>query len=148
MRERIVTEAREWLGTPYHHQQATKGVGCDCVGLIRGVGVVCGAMKPREIEWATFGAYSRRPNPRHMLKGMRTFLVELSPGEERDGDIAWLAWREDLPMHLAILATDGTGTPRMIHSYSDAGRVVEHGVTDEWRRRIVSFWRYPELEEA
>ena len=26
-----------WLGTPYRHQAALKGVGCDCLGLVRGV---------------------------------------------------------------------------------------------------------------
>lgn len=33
----VAAEAREWLGTPYHHQQSAKGVGCDCLGLLRGV---------------------------------------------------------------------------------------------------------------
>ena len=35
--EAIVGCARGWLGTPYHHQASVKGVGCDCLGLIRGV---------------------------------------------------------------------------------------------------------------
>ena len=26
-----------WLGTPYRHQAATLGAGCDCLGLVRGV---------------------------------------------------------------------------------------------------------------
>ena len=30
-------EARLWLGTPYRHQAALRGVGCDCLGLVRGV---------------------------------------------------------------------------------------------------------------
>jgi NlpC/P60 family putative phage cell wall peptidase len=33
----IVSEARAWIATPYVHQQATKGAGCDCLGLVRGV---------------------------------------------------------------------------------------------------------------
>ncbi len=33
----IVRRARGWLGTPYHHQASVKGVGCDCLGLIRGL---------------------------------------------------------------------------------------------------------------
>lgn len=36
-RAEIVAEARLWLGTPYHHQGSVLGVGCDCVGLVRGV---------------------------------------------------------------------------------------------------------------
>ena len=36
-RNRIVCEARRWIGTPYRHQASLKGVGCDCLGLVRGV---------------------------------------------------------------------------------------------------------------
>jgi NlpC/P60 family putative phage cell wall peptidase len=36
-REQIVASARSWLGTPYHHQASVRGVGCDCLGLIRGL---------------------------------------------------------------------------------------------------------------
>ena len=36
-REEIVAAARGWLGTPYHHQASVKGVGSDCLGLIRGI---------------------------------------------------------------------------------------------------------------
>jgi NlpC/P60 family putative phage cell wall peptidase len=37
IRQTIIAEARAWIGTPYHHQAARKGVGCDCLGLVRGV---------------------------------------------------------------------------------------------------------------
>ncbi len=33
----IVAEARAWIGTPYRHQASLKGIGCDCLGLLRGV---------------------------------------------------------------------------------------------------------------
>ena len=36
-RARIVAAARSWLGTPYHHQASLRGVGCDCLGLVRGI---------------------------------------------------------------------------------------------------------------
>ncbi len=36
-RSDIVAEALSWVGTPYRHQASLKGVGCDCLGLIRGV---------------------------------------------------------------------------------------------------------------
>ena len=35
--EHITNITRSWLGTPYRHQMSLKGVGCDCVGLVRGV---------------------------------------------------------------------------------------------------------------
>ena len=33
----IVSAARGWLGTPYAHQASLKGIGTDCLGLVRGV---------------------------------------------------------------------------------------------------------------
>jgi NlpC/P60 family putative phage cell wall peptidase len=33
----IACEARRWIGTPYRHQASLHGVGCDCLGLVRGV---------------------------------------------------------------------------------------------------------------
>ena len=36
-RDAIAAAARGWVGTPYHHQASCKGVGCDCLGLIRGL---------------------------------------------------------------------------------------------------------------
>ena len=36
-RRAILTEARDWIGTPYQHQASLKGAGCDCLGLVRGV---------------------------------------------------------------------------------------------------------------
>ena len=36
-RHDIVTAARAWIGTPYRHQGSLNGVGCDCLGLVRGV---------------------------------------------------------------------------------------------------------------
>ncbi len=36
-KDEIVAAARGWIGTPYRHQGQVKGVGCDCLGLVRGV---------------------------------------------------------------------------------------------------------------
>lgn len=37
MGERVVALARGWIGTPYLHQASRRGVGADCLGLIRGI---------------------------------------------------------------------------------------------------------------
>ena len=36
-RASIVASARGWIGTPYRHQASLRGLGCDCLGLVRGV---------------------------------------------------------------------------------------------------------------
>jgi NlpC/P60 family putative phage cell wall peptidase len=53
----IVAEARSWIGTPYRHQASLKGVGCDCLGLVRGVwralyGEEPERMPPYSRDWA------------------------------------------------------------------------------------------------
>src|SRR5258708_27657203 len=45
-RAAIVVEARTWIGTRYCHQASVKGVGCDCLGLVRGVWRVCVGDEP------------------------------------------------------------------------------------------------------
>ena len=37
--EAVIAAARGWIGTPYLHQASLKGVGTDCLGLVRGVSV-------------------------------------------------------------------------------------------------------------
>lgn len=150
MRAAVVAEARTWVGTPYAHQAALKGVGCDCGGLIRGAGEAAGVLAIDPIVWKQVGNYGRMPNPNRMRETLELFLSEIAADQIDDGDIAWLAWREDLPMHLAIRATGPNG-PTLIHALSDVGergRVVEHGFVAEWPDRVNSWWRYPAISAA
>lgn len=62
-REEIVAEARRWIGTPYRHQASLCGVGCDCLGLLRGVWRALIGPEPERI-----GAYSRTGRKRAALK--------------------------------------------------------------------------------
>jgi len=147
MRARILAEAAEWKGTAYRHQASLKGVGADCVGLIKGVGSALGILVIDPAAWVRYARYSRTPNPNIMGQGMTQFLVAVEDGNQLPGDIAWIQWREDIPMHLAILAHDHAGRPTLIHSASDFGRVVEHGFSQDWRDRVHSWWRYPGVTE-
>jgi hypothetical protein len=42
MMQRIVTETRAWIDTPFHHAAHIRGAGCDCVGLVIGVAKALG----------------------------------------------------------------------------------------------------------
>jgi hypothetical protein len=146
--EKIVAEARTWVGTPYAHQAQLKGVGVDCVGLILGTGKGSGFMGPDVDErFKVFGGYSRVPNPRRMREGMETFLDPAPFGMPKAGEcpptgsIGWFQWRADLPMHLAVIARF-EGRPSMIHAYSFAGRAVEHTLNAIWLARLNSVWVY------
>lgn len=140
----VIAEAREWVGTPYVHQAYLKGVGADCVGLIIGVGLAAGVTDWTPERHKPFSRYARTPHPERMRKAISTFLLPVERGAQRLGDVAWLEWRENLPMHLAILAElDERLT--LIHAAGDIGRVVEHDLDALWESRINSWWRYPGL---
>ena len=143
----IITEARQWLRTPYQHQAMLKGVGCDCVGLVTGVGLATRATLITRQQIKAYSGYGRLPNPRTMHHILKTHLKPLPEDSVQVGDIAWIQWRQGLPMHLVIIAELDNGQRTIIHSTAEVGRVVEHSLTPAWNDRIVSFWRYPEVTQ-
>lgn len=97
----IVTEARSWIGTPYRHQASLKSVGCDCLGLLRGVwrGVMGAEPElppPYSPDWAEAGADT-------LVAAARKHLVEIDCAQVQAGDVLLFRWRDALPAkHCAI----------------------------------------------
>ena len=84
--DRIVAEARSWIGTPYHHATSLKGIGCDCLGLVRGVwravlGPEPEAAGPYSPDWAEAGGEER------LLWAARRHMVEIDPADLAPGDV-------------------------------------------------------------
>ncbi len=143
--DRIVDAARLWVGTPFDHQARLLGSGCDCIGLVKEVGVATGFLHPTAEDVQRYGRYSRAPNPRKMREGLQAFLEPAAFPMDRpapDGVIAWMQWREDLPMHVGIAATF-EGRRTIIHAVQDIGKVVEHGFSYLWLGRVVAWFIYP-----
>jgi NlpC/P60 family putative phage cell wall peptidase len=141
----IIAEAREWLGTKYHHQADLKQVGCDCVGLVTGVGCVLGLMdfdKTSE-AWKRYAGYSMMPDPLKMRQGLNDFLHMIPKDDAMPGDILWFR-TGTVPQHLAILTDTGT----IIHAFRQKQMVIEtrmiQFLTDA---RMLAAWRYPKLED-
>jgi len=130
-REQVVTAVRGWIGTPYLHQGALKGIGCDCLGLIIGVwrelgGEYSGSIPPYTSDWAE--AIGRET----LAEGFRQHLLEIETGEARAGDVVLFRWRGHLPAkHAAVL----TEEKRMVHAQEGAF-VTEVPVSDWWKRRM------------
>src|SRR4051795_10765937 len=107
--DRIITEARTWIGTPYRHQASLKGVGCDCLGLLRGVwravvGAEPEAAPPYAPDWAEAGGSEA------LLAAARRHLIAIDDWEP--GDVLLFRWRAGHPAkHCAI----ATGPDRMVH---------------------------------
>lgn len=134
----VIVKAREWLGTPYHHQASVKGVGCDCIGLVRGVyHELYGIMPPVFTYSPDWG--DSNGNEDLMDAGFK-YLEPVAPGDTRPGDVIGVRWRQDrVVKHVMIL----TGPSRAIHAYNRAP-VCEINLSDWWRRRIAVVFRFPE----
>ena len=139
-RDQIVHEARSWIGTPYRHQASLKAVGCDCLGLLRGVWRACvgpepEAPPPYRPEWAEASGEER------LLEAALRWLV---PSDEQDlqaGDVLLFRWRDDCPAkHIGIV----TSATTMIHAH-DGACVCEVSLGAGWRRRIVGAFSFPGL---
>lgn len=141
MRERIVAEARSWIGTPYRHQASLKGVGCDCLGLVLGVWRVLYGDLPEPVppyapDWAEAGGRET------LAEAARRHLSACEYEDIRAGDLLIFRWRAHVPAkHLAI----ATGPARMIHAH-DGAEVAEVAITPFWRRRIAYRFRFPGAE--
>ena len=138
----IVTQARTWLGTPFHHQARLKSKGCDCLGLI--VGVVDELELKDKFGQPLSGydevTYSKEPNGEYLMQKLTELLDEVPITEAQAGDLALFTVRDN-PQHMAFL-TNYESTLGMIHSYAPARRVVEHRLDDDWKSRLVKVFRW------
>ncbi len=140
--DQIVTQARTWLGTPFHHQARLKGKGCDCLGLIIGVVDELGLVDSRGQPLAGYDevTYSKEPDGAYLLLKLTALLDEAPLAQAQPGDLALFTVRDN-PQHLAFL-TDYENTLGMIHCYAQARRVVEHRLDDDWKQRLVKVFRW------
>ena len=117
-------------------------VGCDCLGLVRGV-------------WRAL--YGGEPEPYQPVRSEDWFLMDpqglhaaaerhLIPVEDaRPGAVALIATqrRHDTITHCGILTEKGT----MVHAYNSPSAgflaVVEMGFSGPWERRTKSYWIFP-----
>ncbi len=135
--EEIITAARGWIGTPYCHQASLRGVGCDCLGLLRGVwreviGKEPQAPGPYSPDWAEAGG-------RETL--LEAAMRHLRPAPAiTAGSVLLFRWRDGLPAkHCAI----ATSAKTMIHAHDGAG-VAEVALDGWWRRRIAGIFLFPD----
>lgn len=136
----IVDQARSWLGTPFHHQAATKGVGCDCIGLIAGVAKELGLPEANEFfSTPELRSYGRQPDPTLLLTHCERLLTRIDFSEARPGDVLLMRFKVE-PQHFALLTRDN---PKLIlHAYQWAERVVETHLGMNWRSRIFRTYRF------
>lgn len=140
-RHAVVAEARNWIETPYQHQASLKGVGCDCLGLVRGVWRGLYGSEPCIIpaysaDWAEAGKNE------NLLSAAANHLVGIEIENFQTGDLLAFRWRSHLPAkHLAIVSSPTT----MIHAQQGA-KVCEVPLSQWWRRHIAGAFRFPSIK--
>ncbi|MFO7758529.1 MAG: NlpC/P60 family protein [Roseovarius sp.] len=139
---RIVAAARGWIGTPYRHQAACRGAGCDCLGLVRGLWREVRGAEP-ESPPAYSMDWSEPARQEVLWQAAARHLVARSLTAEAPGDVILFRMRAgSVAKHLGIVAVTGAGAS-FIHAYSGHG-VVECALSAPWRRRIVARFAFPE----
>jgi NlpC/P60 family putative phage cell wall peptidase len=143
-RAAIVAAARGWIGTPYRHQASRKGVGCDCLGLVRGVwrelaGPEPETPPPYRPDWAEVAAHET------LLAAAGRHLVPIATDAFRPGDVLLFRMSPEACIkHCAIVADarPGDPQPRIIHAYWGRS-VVESWLGAWWRRRLAAAFAFP-----
>jgi NlpC/P60 family putative phage cell wall peptidase len=137
-REEIVAAARAWIGTPYHHQASVRGVGADCLGLVRGIwrdlyGEDAEAPPAYSKDWAEAN------NREAMLEAASRHLKAIPATEIGPGDVIVFRLRQGFAAkHAAIVASAST----MIHAMEGAA-ASEVALSSWWSRRIAGAFQFP-----
>lgn len=137
-RAAIVAAARGWLGTPYRHQASLRHVGCDCLGLVRGVWREVMGVEPEAVpsyapDWAEAAGVET------LAHAAQRHLDIVACADAQAGDVVLFRWRAAcVAKHAAIL----TAPAMMIHAH-DGIAVCEVPLSGWWRRRMAFAFRFP-----
>jgi NlpC/P60 family putative phage cell wall peptidase len=137
-RAMIACEARAWIGTPYRHQASLKGVGCDCLGLVRGVWRELLGAEP-ELPPAYSADWAEASGEETLALAATRHLAPVALDALQPGDVLLFRWRANLPAkHAAILVAP----ERMVHAH-DGHAVSEVYFAPWWRRRLAFAFSFP-----
>lgn len=170
----VLAIAGTWIGTPYRHQGAVTGVGCDCLGLVRGIWRELYGAEPEAVPAYAADWAERAGEERLMAAAGRHFVDVPSFEESLPGDLVLFRFRPHLAAkHAGILARlpaengdrgrgDGgcdwggacgenwsddhrRGPPPDAFIHAyEQSAVTLSALVPGWRRRIASIYRFPE----
>lgn len=141
-RAQVVAAARSWIGTPYLHQASVQDVGCDCLGLVRGVWrELIGPEPERFAPYATDWAEATRKE-RLADAGFRHF-TPLELCDVSAGDVLLFRWRNGAPAQHCGIATSAT---HMVHAHEGAC-VCEVPLARFWTRRLAYVFAFPDISD-
>lgn len=143
----IITQARSWLGTHYHHQGRLKkshtcNGGVDCIGFIIGVMNelnICDK-NGKLLSFHDRLNYSYHPDGTQLKALMDKHLSPIDIHSRQYGDILLFTF-QTMPQHVAILSPYTKEIEGIIHCTSTTGFVVEQPLSRAWERMIAGAYR-------
>ncbi|WP_338109937.1 NlpC/P60 family protein [Roseibium polysiphoniae] len=132
-RSEVVEIAKSWIGTPYHHQASVKGVGCDCLGLVRGVwrelyGEEPESPPPYSPDWGQVGRTET------LLEAAARHFKPVPLDNVEPGDVLLFRMKpKAIAKHCGIISQND----RLIHAQERVG-VCEIKLSDSWKRLTVA----------
>lgn len=141
-RTQALAAARAWMGTPYLHQASVRDLGCDCLGLVRGVwrdlyGEEPEAPPAYRPDWAETAA------DEPLLRALNRWLAAKPVAEAQPGDVVLFRISPGACVkHCAVLSA-AAPEMRMIHAYWGHG-VTESWMGRWWRSRLAAAFAWPD----
>jgi NlpC/P60 family putative phage cell wall peptidase len=134
----VIAAARRWLATPYRHQASLCGVGCDCLGLLRGVWREVVGDEPFALP-AYAPDWAEATQKDTLLEAAERYLRPANSDDILSGDVLLFRWRRHLPAkHCAIAIA-----PRMMIHAHDGAQVCEVPITGWWLRHLAGRFQFP-----
>ena len=132
-RAQIVTEAREWLGTPYHHQGRLKGIGSDCVGILIGIAAALG------LPYEDVTNYSPNPMPEQFKAELASLMDPIPVEDALLGDVYTFYGNRE--QHVGIIVQ--TDPAKIVHVWAQFPRkCVEIDLDQSWIQRRRAAYRF------
>ena len=137
----VISAARGWIGTPFHHQGRLKNVGVDCLGLLVGIAEELNLCNENGEPLVKHDAldYGHLPDEKRLMgnlkkhcRGARKIKSGLIGLFEIDGTAR----------HLGVFG-EQNGYVTLIHAYAPARQVVEHRFDKQWEAKLVKLFRFP-----
>ena len=137
--DEVVKLAHEWIGTPYHHQASVKGVGADCIGIVRGLYRDLYGIEPPEL--INYSADWGDVNGKEDLVTTAFKYLEPVPIEERQpGHVLVMRWKKSrVAKHVMIM----TESNKAIHSYNRSVTTEIH-LSRWWIDKIAYVFAFPQ----
>lgn len=122
-RERLIAEAKEWLGTPYHTMGRVKQGGCDCGTFLLGVLENTGLLPHVDLPYYPEDIACHCAVPKYLMEIEKhcKLLDESEPKKAGDILVFWFDGAK-VPHHASFVVSD----EYMIHSCNRHGVILSN----------------------